>query len=123
MRDRNDFVLRDAEVFTLYTCGGDEFGRRDIGSGDSVFFEISDIVRTARNTGSSRADGFDHPMTTGENVFPHFWFRHTSRRRFGVTHDCGDAIPLFEERLYAIEKNLAVGKADIKERNRFPLQA
>lgn len=64
MRNQNRLVLRHAESSTLRVGSGEKFGCGHVGGGKAFFFEIDDIVRTARDARPSIAQGFDHRIAS-----------------------------------------------------------
>ena len=62
--------------------GTDEFSGGDVRGRDAFFFEIDNIVRTARNAGPSIAEGFDDRVTFLASAQPE-WVRGAGRATVG----------------------------------------
>jgi hypothetical protein len=62
VRHGDHFIGRNTEIFALHTRCGDELRGRDVGGRNAFFFKIRDIVRTARDTRSSRAHRFNYAV-------------------------------------------------------------
>lgn len=61
--NENWFVLSHAQSRTLGVSRANKFGGGHIRGRNALFFKVDDIVRTARNTGPSIAEGFDNGVT------------------------------------------------------------
>ena len=51
-----------AECLRLNRCRVDEFGGRNTNRGNAIGFEICEVMRTARRTGPSVGQPFDHDI-------------------------------------------------------------
>ena len=113
--DQDRLVVRQTQSGALGVGRADELGRGHVGGWNALLFKKNDIVRTARNTGPSIAEGFNN----GVALLAEFGLQRLGRgagdRRFHAAQDILDAVLLAQHFFHPVEEERAFGLADVKQ--------